>query len=56
MHFNWAMDLDPKATHTQIKESIHPSLSRAADNEANAGEPEQQDIEQHEQNESDASF
>ena len=28
MHFSWAMDLDPKGTHTQIKESIDPSLSR----------------------------
>lgn len=30
MHFSWAMDLDPKGTHTQIKESIDPSLSRGA--------------------------
>lgn len=33
MHFSWAMDLDPKGTHTQIKESIDPSLSRGAGEE-----------------------
>lgn len=28
MHFSWAMDLDPKGTHTQIKETTDPSLTR----------------------------
>lgn len=56
MHFSWAMDLDPKGVNTQIKESIEPSLPRAADADANIGEPEQADLDNQEQNESDASF
>lgn len=56
MHFSWAMDLDPKGVHTQIKESIDPSLPRAADAEGSPAEPDHPDLEQQEQNESDASF
>lgn len=71
MHFSWAMDLDPKGTHTQIKESIDPSLSRGTGEDGivsgpdttveNEGEgasvvTEQPPAEQEQNQESDESF
>jgi len=51
------MDLDPKGVNTQIKESIDPSLTRTGtDADASAMEPENAELDQREENESDASF
>jgi anaphase-promoting complex subunit 3 len=36
MHFSWATDLDPKGAHSQIKDTLDPLLSRAAQEDAAA--------------------